>query len=188
MMVNEQNERINKMITFKIPLQILFLLTFSFTNFAQTDKPHQDWQQISRCYFSFSAPRTLKDLRSNGIDSCVSQFEDKNIRILIDVGHIRSQFEKDDYLSKLNGEILEIDGHKGKFSTYIDTDKDLKKRGNRKYVAGIYFESTDAQSKKIYFNITISGKTEQDLETSKQIFKTIKFQKNPIIRPVEIHE
>lgn len=170
----------------KIYLSILFLLTFSFPIFAKTENIQESWQQINRCYFTFSAPKTLKDLSSNGIDSCVSQFEDKNIRILIDVGHIRSKFENENPLPNFNGEILEIDGQKGYFSTYGDTSKEVKKRGNRKYIAGIYFESKDAQSKKIYFSITISGKTEKDLEKAKLIFQTIKFQKNPTIYPIEI--
>ena len=146
-----------------------------------------DWRLVKNCGITFFAPKDLKDLKAQGIDSCVRELEDENIKIAIDVGNFEGKFTKNDKFLEYKEEMVEIDGQKAQSVTFIDNNEYVVKRGNRKFVAGVHIEINETESKKRYYNIAILGKSEKDLETARQIFKTIKFQKNPIVNPIEIN-
>lgn len=133
-----------------------------------------DWKRFKICGFTFYTPKTLKNLNSKGIDSCVGGFEDTNLSIEIDYGWYSSRYKKYTYDSKLEfrEETIEIDNKSAQLVTYIDGQKDAVK----KYIAGLYLEVKNDGAITTALNMTTRVVTEKDLETAKQIFQTIKFQ------------
>ncbi len=171
--MNEQNEHLNtKTMKSKRSFLILFLLTLSISSFAQTDNLSKDWIKFEKCGFTFSAPKTLKDLTERGIDSCAESLQDKNIIIHIDLGWYSDNFEGKKSYPNFTEENLLINGRKAKFVTYVDDFEE-----GQSNVAGLYIKlkSKGVMTYAVDIKIIVSDK--KDLKTAKQIFRTIKFQK-----------
>jgi heat shock protein HslJ len=129
-----------------------------------------NWQQFSKCGFTFSAPKTLVDLTGRGIDSCVGSFKDENLRIGIDYGMYSARFKKESSRIEFKEETIEIDGKSAQLITYVYSIN----YGVKTYFSGLHIE-LDTKGN-LALNMIIFVANEKDLETAKQIFKTIKFQ------------
>jgi hypothetical protein len=164
-------------VLFVLIVVLLFITQTAGVNNAQTSNLKRNWKQFKKCYFTFSAPRTLKDLKTKGTDSCVGDFEDENIKIMFDYGWYGGKEKKRDYMLDFHEQTIEIDGKPGQLTTYIFNDQP-NHRNAKKYRSSIYVElggSRENGNTVTSLVMIIAVKKKEDWETAKEIFKTIKF-------------
>lgn len=140
---------------------------------AAPNLPVSDWQRFSKCQFTFSAPKTLKDMKAHMIDSCVERFEDDNLTVFIEYGWYRKKFEKERTMQNFKREIVKIDGKPGELVTYMEPDDD----GVKWYNASLYVKVRMSGPMTTSLVMAVSGNNKTDLETARQIFKSIKFER-----------
>ena len=165
----------------KIFIEILFLVfaigCIGLTdNFAQDFKTHSDWKKVSVCDLSFSVPKNLKNNNARGIDSCVASFSSNKIGLYIDYGWYGSSSTQYEKYTDFKEEFIEIDGKKTQLATYRDTQMNA----SHNFIARIYIalnEPKDGGGMTTSLNMAISVGSEKELETAKQIFQSIRFDK-----------
>jgi len=164
----------------RFSIKILFLVfAFSYigltSNYAQDSKVPSGWKKVSICDISFIVPKNLKNNNSQGIDSCVASFSSSKIGLGIDYGWYGSASTKYESYTDFKEESIQIDGKKAQLATYIDTRSNAK----RKFVARIYvvLNEPEGGGMTTSLNMTIGVGNEKDLETAKQIFQSIRFDK-----------
>ena len=156
---------------------ILFLvLAYNYVGlidgYAQDLIVPNDWKEISVCEIKFAMPINLKNQNVKGIDSCVADFKSSKMRIGIDYGSYGGAYKNNGTKVDFKEEFTEIDEKKAQLVTYKNT------RNSRKVSAGLYvlvYEANDGT--KTSLNMTIEVESEKDLETVKQIFKSVLFVK-----------
>lgn len=135
-----------------------------------------DWEKVGVCQINFLIPKNLKNQYSRGIDSCFAEFRSKNMYLAIDSGSWGGG-EQTKIESNLDfkEESVEIDGKKAQIITY----KDAQKKSKRKFIAVFNVVLYESQKNEIQRNVNLSmkieAKNENDLETAKQIFQSIRF-------------
>jgi hypothetical protein len=155
---------------------ILFL-TFAYVNadlvgsYAQVSEIPNGWKKVSLCQLHFLIPKNMKNQNVKGIDSCVADFKNSRMRLAIDYGSYSGAYKNDGTTSDFKEEFTEIDGKKAQLVTFKD-------RRDRKFVAGLYVLIHEAQDgMKTSLNMSISVKSEEDLETARHIFQSLRFDK-----------
>lgn len=166
----------------KFFIKILFLVSaFGFVgltdNYAQDSEIASDWEKISVCNISFFIPKDLKNNNKRGIDSCVASFSNNEIGLTIDYGWYNSPSKKYETYTDFKEEFIEIDGKKAQFATYRHT----LMNANQNLVATIYVVLDKTKEHGVgmttSLDMTIVVRNEKDLETAKQIFQSIRFDK-----------
>ena len=142
---------------------------------AQDSIDSSDWEKINVCQIKFLIPKKLKNQYAKGIDSCVAEFRNGKMRLLIDSGSYGGLYKKTESNLDFKEEFIEIDSKKAQIVTY----KDTQKKSKRKFVAGFYVVLYESQNKKMessaFLYMTIESKNENDLKIAKQIFQSIHF-------------
>ena len=163
-------------------IKILFLaFVFCFvglsSNHAQDSKVPSSWKKVSICNINFFVPKNLKNNNARGIDSCVASFDSEEIGLNIDYGWYGSPSAKySEEYTDFKEEFIKIDRKKAQLATFRDERMDSKQN----FVARIYV----ALGKKLAgvgmtpsLNMTITVRSEKELETARQIFQSIRFDK-----------
>lgn len=128
------------------------------------------WKRVSVCQIHFLIPKALKTQNVKGIDSCVAEFRNGNIRLAIDYGLYGGEYKHDSTTFDFKEESTEIDGKKAQLVTFKD------RPDSRKLVAGLYVLIYEASDKmKISLNMTINLKSREYLEIAKRIFSSVRF-------------
>jgi hypothetical protein len=169
-------------------LLILLFLFLPTINLAQSSIPPKDWKKFEKCGFTFFAPKTVKEQKSIGIDSCIGVFSNKEVLILIDSGWYSGKFKKDNNKLEFIEEAVEINSKMGQLATYYDNRIEPTLDKYKKYIAGLHIEGGEELKeirpngpriviRKDSLKMVILVANKKDLEKVKQIFTTIKFQK-----------
>jgi hypothetical protein len=168
--------------TTKKSLSISFLCIFflGINSIAQgKDMTLKSWKKISACKISFLVPKNVKNQKAQGIDSCIAEFESSSVRISIDYGWYGGSFTKYDTMLDFKEESIEIDGKKAQLVSYVEGSMFAKYHPKEKYVMGIYVNLSEGQNQEVMktsLKMKVAAKSERDLQTAKQIFRSIKFQ------------
>lgn len=143
---------------------------------TQTSKIPPDWQKISVCKISFSAPKDLKNENLQGIDSCIASFKSDQMQITLDYGWYGGAAKKDATKADFKEEAIEIDGRKAKLATF----KNLESKTKLKFFANLYVVVVEPNNENPMTTSLLMGirvENEKDLATAKRVFQTIRFDK-----------
>jgi hypothetical protein len=143
------------------------ILTFALSSHgsAQTREVPKGWKEINMCGLSFLVPKNLKKQNNfKPIDSCIGAFKSKNLGLGFDYGMYTAPPEDASSYRGGKAETLEIDGKKARLLTYP-------------YGARIYILVAESEYGKSALGMSITSKTQNDVETAKRIFQSIRFVK-----------
>lgn len=167
---------------FRLFIKTLFL-AFAFgyvgltNNFAQKLKVPSDWKKISACGISFFVPQDFNEKDSEGTDSCVTTLGNGKIWLHIDYGYYGGASENDETVTDFKEEFIKIDGKKTQLATYREDFADTKNA----LVARIYVvvDTSEKKTKGVItsLNMEVVLENEKDLETARQVFRSIRFEK-----------
>lgn len=109
-------------------ITFLCLLIVSGTFAQGEDNPKSDQKLIQACGVEFSLPLSFKEANIKPFDSCIRQYQDKNIVLVLDVlGFIipAETSSKDSYSNKKDFTIEEIklEDRRAEIITFYDSDK-----------------------------------------------------------------
>lgn len=159
------------------------ILAFAFgfvgltNNFAQKIEVPSDWKKVSACKMSFFVPQDFKEKDEEGVDSCVTSFGNGKIWLNIDYGYYGGASENDETVKNFKQEFIKIDGKKAQLAIYREDFADAK----NVLMAEIYvvMDTSEKKTKGVTtsLNMEIGLESEKDLETAKQIFRSIRFDK-----------
>ena len=148
---------------------------------AQTSTVTPGWEKVGVCHIRFLIPRGLKNQRAKGIDSCVAEFRNGKMRLAIDAGGFGGgEFIKAETMLDFVEESVVVDGKK----VHIITYRDGRAKAKHKFVARLFVMLHEGKSRDTYpsafLYMTVEGKSENELELARQIFRSIQFD---IYRP-----
>jgi hypothetical protein len=120
-------------------------------------------------------PKTLRNHKANGMDSCIGVFSNRRLSLALDFGWYSGVSRRDNHLD-FKEVSAEIDGRKGQFATYRDTSiTDAKK-----WVARIFavVKPANGPESEIGVNMFVWVKSPKDFDTASRIFKSIRFDED----------
>jgi hypothetical protein len=167
---------------FQFFIKTLFLaFAFSYVgltnNSAQNLKVPSDWKKVSACATSFFVPQDFKETDREITDSCVRTFGDGKIWLHIDYGYYGGASKNKKTVTDFKDEFIKINGKKAQLATYREDFADAE----NVLVARIYVvvDKSEKKTKGLTtsLNMEVVLKNEKDLETARQIFRSIRFNK-----------
>jgi hypothetical protein len=144
-----------------------------------------DWSTVQACRVSIQLPKTLKRNRHEGIDSCVAEFEDGGMFLLLDYGTWGGAASKNARDLNFAEESFIVDGKTGVFATYIMYPVNQRKP---LYIAHLYVELEAAQGpygRPTSFMATLTGHSPKDMDIARRIFSSVRFTPQTPNRIVE---
>jgi hypothetical protein len=87
------------------------------STYAQRRSGSDRWISIRACQITFQIPRNLKRNRREGIDSCIVEFENRNMLLSIDYGRYGSAEKKSDVTLDFKAQSLPVGGKTGTLAT-----------------------------------------------------------------------
>ena len=178
------NSRVRRfVVNFMTRLSINFLfLFFAFgyagliNNYSQDLKVSSGWKKVHACGITFLVPKTLKNKKAQGFDSCVAIFRNSKVYLAIDSGWYGSVSSKSNTSPDFKEEFIEIDGKKAQLATYVRG----RSNSDQQFFARIYVALSEPRDDAITvettsLNMTVQVRSEKELETAKQIFQSIRF-------------
>lgn len=144
--------------------------------------PPLDWKLVDACTAKFYIPTDGKRNKVQGIDSCVAEFENKELILSIDAltidGVIETHSSWKSYSQNRKNyqfEDFEIGGQHAEIITFEDEDAE-KKEGRFKdfrYVALLHVSQMRIDGG--YFTMRIQAKTPEQLENAIRVFHSLRF-------------
>ena len=161
-----------------ITFVIAITLGAGFSHGVTYNNADDDWIRVEACRISFLLPRNLKRTSSEGVDSCVAEFEDGKMTLYIDYGWYGSPGDNTGGL-QLKKESITVDGKMGQLVTYIDDSLYARKNPLQKYVAHMYVVVKPADADSVMTTslmMNVRGDSEKKQEIARRIFGSVQFQ------------
>jgi hypothetical protein len=163
-------------------LILLLLLQCLLHVNSSAQKVHvpEGWHVVKACGFSFVVPNDVIEKKVQPIDSCVAQFQSKNIAIKIDYGIYRGPAtqSKDDRDYKVSD--IKVSGKSGKLATYYnDWENPETKHPDKIWYADI--DLTPRQIRlangkaTVSLSFSVSRYESADPEVVKMIYESLKY-------------
>ena len=156
----------------------LLILVLSFGYIGLTDTPAQDskipldWKKVSACNISFFVPKDFWKNNGRPFDSCVASFGNKKFSLGLDYGWYSSPSIKTDGCFDYKEEFIEIDGKTAKLEICRFSSTE-----NLNYIARIYVLVNEDMGFRTSLAMFVRAGRVENLETAKQIFQSIRFDK-----------
>ncbi len=138
---------------------------------AKTD----DWTTVQACHVSLQLPKTLKRNRNEGIDSCVAEFEDREMFLLLDYGTWGGAATKTARDLNFAEESFVVDGKTGVLATYVMYPDGQTEPS---YLAHLYVVLKAAEGpygRPTSFMATLTGHSPKDMDIARRIFSSVRF-------------
>jgi hypothetical protein len=123
-------------------------------------------------------PTSLKRNSREGVDSCIAEFENRDMLLSIDYGWYGGAATESEGRMRFKEHSFSTGGKTGTLATYIDDSLYARKHPERKYVAHLYVViqpgSTDSHMTTSLM-ITVSGRSANELEIADRIFRSVSF-------------
>lgn len=150
------------------------LLTATATMAQASGTKNDGWKSVKFCSMTFSVPKTLKDNKAQGIDSCVASLSDSDVSLSIDYGWYSGVSRYDNYVEFKEKEIL-VDGRKGTFATYRDTERSPE----NSWVGRLFvvIEPRTGHGPEVATNMFVVVRSKAELSIAERIVRSIKFNK-----------
>lgn len=175
----------------QLVIGIVFLITtygfdFSARDVQQRQVVPDSWKKVSACNISFLVPASVENLNARGIDSCVAEFGDSDMKISIDYGMYSSAYKKnelglDGEIRRFKQEFIRVGGKRAQVVTYLHSSNAGRDNPHLRYVAGMYVAVHTNKSEGIRtersLNMTVAGRSEKEQEIARRIFRSVRFQK-----------
>ncbi len=157
------------------------------TGYAQRRSATDDWTSIQACQIIFQIPRNLKRNRREGIDSCIVEFENRNMLLSIDYGRYGGAEKTSDVTLGFKEQSLPVGGKTGMLATYIDNSLYARNHPERKYVAHVFVVVESVEGQRLpngtsleptvtSLMMTVRGHSARDLDIADRIFRSVRFQ------------
>jgi hypothetical protein len=159
---------------------ILIAALLSATFAIDTERPQRngDLATVKVCHITMQIPNNLKRNDREGIDSCVAEFENRDMLLSIDYGWYGGAATKSDGIIDFKEQAFLIGGKRGRLATYIDDSLYARKHPERKYVAHLYVElhpRSTVSEMTMSLTMTVSGRSAKELEVGVRIFRSVRF-------------
>lgn len=144
-------------------------------------KPSPDisvWYVFEKCHFSFIIPSSLKELKTEPLNSYMVSFADENLTLSLNFSEdSRRVKNNEERFLDFTEENIETDNQKIQFVTYALKEK-YSFKDSKNFVTEAFIEFIQPISENTKsLRIKIRGKTKKDVQIIKPIFRTIKLQK-----------
>jgi len=157
------------------------------TSYAQRRSATDDWISVQACQIAFQVPRNLKRNRREGIDSCIVEFENRDMLLSIDYGWYGGAEKQSDLTHDFKERSLPIDGKRGTLATYIDNSLYARNHPRRKYVAHIFVVVESIEQEGLPNGITlpptvtsvmmtVRGHNAKVMHSAERIFRSVRFK------------
>jgi hypothetical protein len=141
----------------------------------------ETWVKTRVCGITFLLPPDMKNLNSKGVDSCVADFSNGSMSVMVDFGfyggaHKQSKTDRD-----FNERTTVVDGRQGTVATYIDDSSFAQQFPERRYVvyAHVFVKAGDRRDPippmDTTLDFVIFGKTVEAQKTGERILRTLVF-------------
>ena len=159
---------------------IAALISATFTVAAPRTHRKDDSATVHVCHLTIRIPTDLKRNPSEGIDSCVAEFENRDMLLSIDYGWYGGAATKSDDTVDFKEQSFRIGGKTGRLATYIDDSLYARKHPERKYVAHLYVvvrRSGTHSQMETSLTITVQGRSAKEVEIGLRIFGSVRFNR-----------
>jgi hypothetical protein len=157
-------------------ITILIIATVSGNSPAVCAQDKSDgWITVQACHVSFQLPQTLKRNRNEGIDSCVAEFENHEMHLLIDYGTWGGAATKTKGDVDFAEESLVVDGKTAVLATYVIYPVNQRKP---LHIAHLYIELEAAQGpygRPTSLMATVTSDGAKDMDVARRIFRSVRF-------------
>ncbi len=160
---------------------VILIAALLFATFVVA-APHTQRKDVSAtvqvCHITMRIPTDLKRNSREGIDSCIAEFENRDMLLSLDYGWYGGATKKSDVTVDFKEQSFLIGGKTGKLATYIDDSLYARKHPERKYVAHLYVEVKEGGADspmKTSLMISMRGRSAKALEIGVRIFGSIRF-------------
>ena len=147
---------------------------------ARQQSGTETWVKANVCGITFLLPPDMKNLNSKGVDSCVADFSNGSMSVMVDFGfyggaHKQSKTDRD-----FNERPMLIGGKQGTVATYIDDSSFAHQFPGRRYVvyAHVFVKAADRRDPlpmDTTLDFVIFGKTLDAQRTGERILCTLVF-------------
>jgi hypothetical protein len=158
----------------------LLLLAFFLTSLlltslarAQVRDAPKGWKRVSACDFSFVLPEDMQSTNAHGRDSCVEEFENKDVLVYLDYGLYSNPGGRDDSMKQYKKSRVRIGGRAADVITYID---DSGTRGKELESATLVHIVTRNNRPRVSLLLQIHTKESIDREIVKRIYQSIRYE------------
>jgi hypothetical protein len=161
-----------------ILIATLVTVTFAANTPAQRTSGRKDSITVQACHITFNVPPTLKRNRTEGIDSCIVEFENRNMLLSIDYGWYGGAEKKSDVTIDFKEQSLSVGGKTGTLATYVDNSLYARRHPERKYVAHLYVVvKPDIRNPQMTTSLTMTvrGRGAKELDIADRIFRSVRF-------------
>ena len=163
----------------------LIIVTVAGNAVAQRDSG--GWTSIQACQITLQIPLNLKRNRREGIDSCIVEFENRNMLLSIDYGRYGGAEKKSDVTFDFKEQFLAVGGKTGTLATYVDNSLYARNHPERKYVAHLFVVVESVEGQRLpnggslppmvtSLMMTVRGHSATDLDIAGRIFRSVRFQ------------
>ena len=158
--------------------KVILIAALLSATFAPPAQRNDNWPTVQVCHITLRIPTNLKRNGREGIDSCIAEFEKRDLLLSIDYGWYGGAAKKSDVTVDFKEQPFSIGGKTGTLATYIDDSLYARKHPERKYVAHLHVvvhQGPSDSPMKTSLMITIRGRTAKQLEIGSRILATIRF-------------
>lgn len=159
---------------------IAALLSATFAVAAPRTQRNDDSATVQVCHISIQVPSDLKRIPREGVDSCVAEFENRDMLLSLDYGLYGGAAEKSDDTVDFKERFFRIGGKTGRLATYIDDSIDARNHPERKYVAHLYVVVRRGRvhsQMETSLTITVQGRSAKEVEIGVRIFRSVRFER-----------
>lgn len=151
--------------------QTIFLFMFLVnTSFPQRLEVPKNWKRYDLELFSFSAPSDLISEPFEGKDSSVWKYNNKNLKLIIDLGLYSAKPEEDKFEKNYREESIKIGKKKATIVFFKFRNSNLKEFKN---IAAVYFYRVGSNKSKM--SIIAYCRTQNEQKLARKIFMSVKF-------------
>jgi len=155
----------------------LMTLTGALTN--PRAQRNDDPVTVQVCHITMKIPSNLKRNRREGVDSCIAEFESRDMLLSIDYGWYGGTATESDDRMGFKERSFPVGGRTGTLATYVNNSLYARKHSKRKYVAHLYVvvrQATTEPPTTTSLMMTVSGRSAKELAIADRIFRSIRFE------------
>lgn len=146
--------------------------------FSQNAPAPKGWKRVTSCEFSFLLPATTREETTHPVDSCLANFQYKDLSISLDYGLYSSPLSEQDWMRNYQTTSITINGRKASLITYEDA-MNPKSIQNITKVHVITSKATPPFLGNVSLLMVISTKSSKDHEIIKKIYESLTFRGTP---------